>query len=55
MAIRLEKGQRINLEKDNGTKLTTFVLDAIGELLPLRKQVSWVLEQSKKNWTLMLI
>lgn len=24
MAIRLEKGQRINLEKDNGTKLTQF-------------------------------
>ena len=24
MAIRLEKGQRINLEKDNGAKLTSF-------------------------------
>lgn len=24
MAIRLEKGQRINLEKDNGAKLTNF-------------------------------
>ena len=24
MAIRLEKGQRINLEKDNGSKLTSF-------------------------------
>ena len=24
MAIRLEKGQRINLEKDNGAKLTRF-------------------------------
>ena len=24
MAIRLEKGQRINLEKDNGSKLTNF-------------------------------
>ena len=24
MAIRLEKGQRINLEKNNGSKLTQF-------------------------------
>ena len=24
MAIRLEKGQRINLEKSNGSKLTSF-------------------------------
>ena len=24
MAIRLEKGQRINLEKNNGAKLTQF-------------------------------
>ena len=24
MAIRLEKGQRINLEKESGTKLTNF-------------------------------
>ena len=24
MAIRLEKGQRINLEKGNGSKLTNF-------------------------------
>ena len=24
MAIRLEKGQRINLEKSNGSKLTDF-------------------------------
>ena len=24
MAIRLEKGQRINLEKNNGSKLTSF-------------------------------
>lgn len=24
MAIRLEKGQRINLEKDNGAKMTNF-------------------------------
>ena len=24
MAIQLEKGQRINLEKDNGAKLTNF-------------------------------
>lgn len=30
MAIRLEKGQRINLEKDNGTKLKIFVFGVIG-------------------------
>lgn len=32
MAIRLEKGQRINLEKETGAKLTIFVWVVTGEL-----------------------
>lgn len=40
MAIRLEKGQRINLEKIMEQNLPAFVLGVIGELLLLKKQAS---------------
>lgn len=40
MAIRLEKGQRINLEKIMEQNSPTFVLGVIGELLLLKKQAS---------------
>lgn len=36
MAIKLEKGQRINLEKNNGSKLTIFALALIG--VPLKRK-----------------
>lgn len=46
MAIRLEKGQRINLEKNNGSKLTSFcvgcnwgVIEVSGGFLGLGKKV----------------
>ena len=46
MAIRLEKGQRINLEKDNGAKLQSICVGAIG--VQLRKRIGWVLLQLKR-------
>ena len=49
MAIRLEKGQRINLEKNNGSKLTSFcvgcnwgVIETKGGLFGLGKKVTEV-------------
>ena len=46
MAIRLEKGQRINLEKNNGSKLTSFcvgcnwgVIEVSGGFFGLGKKV----------------
>ena len=39
MAIRLEKGQRINLEKESGTKLTyLYLFKIIISLLPYQKK-----------------
>lgn len=35
MAIRLEKGQRINLEKNNGTKLTNFCVGCNWGAIPI--------------------
>lgn len=55
MAIRLEKGQRINLEKDNGAKLTNFCVGCNWGAITVEKQASWALAQKKKNWMLMLI
>lgn len=49
MAIRLEKGQRINLEKNNGSKLTSFcvgcnwgVIETKGGFLGMSKKVTEV-------------
>lgn len=39
MAIRLEKGQRINLEKIMEQNSPTFVLGVIGELLLLKNRL----------------
>ena len=33
MAIRLEKGQRINLEKETGAKLTNFCVKSLASLV----------------------
>lgn len=40
MAIRLEKGQRINLEKNNGAKLTQFCVGCNWGSI-IKKWISW--------------
>lgn len=40
MAIRLEKGQRINLEKNNGSKLTSFCVGCNSGVQSSRKPSS---------------
>lgn len=40
MAIRLEKGQRINLEKESGTKLTNFCVGCNWGAI-IKKDILW--------------
>lgn len=46
MAIRLEKGQRINLEKDNGAKLQSICVGV--NWGAIKKRIGWVLLQLKR-------
>ena len=51
MAIRLEKGQRINLEKELVLNSPIFVWVATGGAIVLEKSgLPWVLGQGKRNF-----
>lgn len=49
MAIILEKGQRINLEKQDGAKLTNFCVGCNWGAIIQKKEVSWVCHHQEKR------